>query len=77
EALLADGRSYLVGDTFSAADLTFAALTSPMVMPPAYAAPLPPESEAPEGFRALVEAWRARPAGKWVTRLYARHRTPA
>jgi glutathione S-transferase len=77
EALLADGRSYLVGDTFSAADLTFAALTSPMVMPPAYAAPLPPESEAPEGFRALVEAWRARPAGKWVTRLYARQRTPA
>jgi hypothetical protein len=50
---------------------------SPLVMPPAYAAPLPPESEAPEDFRALVEAWRGRAAGKWVTRLYARHRVRA
>ena len=31
--LLADGRPYLVGDSFSAADITFAALAAPVVMP--------------------------------------------
>lgn len=32
--LLADGRSYLVGNCFSAADLTFACLVAPILIPP-------------------------------------------
>jgi glutathione S-transferase len=31
---LADGRRYLLGDRFSAADMTFAALAAPILMPP-------------------------------------------
>jgi glutathione S-transferase len=34
--LLADGRTYLVGDRFSAADLTFASLSTPVVRPLGY-----------------------------------------
>ena len=39
--LLSDGRRYLVGDRFSAADLAFAALCAPLVVPVEYGTPLP------------------------------------
>ena len=51
--LLADGRPYLCGDRFTAADLTFAALAAPMVVPPEYTVRLPqPEDAVPEEPRA-------------------------
>ena len=34
--MLADGRPFLLGDRFTAADLTFAALAAPVVLPPRY-----------------------------------------
>ena len=37
--LLSDGRRYLVGDRFSAADLAFAALCAPLVVPAEYGTP--------------------------------------
>ena len=40
-ARLADGRRYLCGERFTAADLTFACLASPVVVPPQYGLPLP------------------------------------
>ncbi|WP_335029490.1 glutathione S-transferase C-terminal domain-containing protein [Nostoc sp.] len=33
---LVDGRSYLVGNCFSAADITFACLVGPILTPPEY-----------------------------------------
>jgi glutathione S-transferase len=39
---LADGRRYLVGDRFSIADLTFSALSAPLIAPPQYGVKLPP-----------------------------------
>ena len=39
--LLADGREHLCGERFGAADLTFAALSASVVVPPVYGVPLP------------------------------------
>nr|WP_293103385.1 glutathione S-transferase domain-containing protein [Okeania sp. SIO2F4] len=44
---LSDGRSYLVGDDFSAADLTFAALSAPILMPPEHFLKPQPLSQLP------------------------------
>jgi glutathione S-transferase len=67
---LADGRRYLVGDSFTAADLTFAALASPVLMPRGYGAPLPSLAELPEPVLPLVEEMRATEAGAFAQRLY-------
>jgi glutathione S-transferase len=67
---LADGRRFLVGEGFTAADLAFAALSAPAVLPPEYPARLPQLSELPAEGRAHVERWRATPAGRHALRLY-------
>jgi glutathione S-transferase len=63
---------YLVGDAFSVADLTAAALSTPFLRPPGrqYLPPHPP----PEPLRSFTEELAARPAGRWVFDMYARHR---
>ena len=47
--LVSDGRRYLVGDRFSAADLAFAALCAPLVVPVEYGTPLPQPEIMPAG----------------------------
>jgi glutathione S-transferase len=74
EKLLAGGGRYLVGDRFTAADLTFAALAAPVLAPPEYGWPLPALEEAPPGLRSLAERFRSRPAGAFALRLYREER---
>jgi glutathione S-transferase len=74
---LADGRPYLLGERFGAADLTFAALAAPVLLPDRYGSPLPPPAVMPPGLRAAVERFRAHPAGAFAARLYATERGPA
>jgi glutathione S-transferase len=74
DTLLADGRRYLVGDRFTAADLTFAALAAFAICPESYGAALTPVEELPAAMAALVRATRARPAGEFALRLYAEER---
>jgi glutathione S-transferase len=71
---LSDGRRFLVGDRFSAADLTFAALAAPMLLPPQYGHPLPPPSEMPPDLAKLVGRLRDTPAGRFALRMYAEER---
>lgn len=71
---LADGRRFLVGETFSAADLTFAALAAPVILPRGYGGSLPPLSDLPPAFLALVEEFRTSPAGAFAQRMYRDHR---
>jgi glutathione S-transferase len=71
---LADGRPYLCGTRFTAADLTFAALAAAVLMPPQYGVPLPPPSELPAAMAARVEGWRAHPAGAFALRMFADER---
>jgi glutathione S-transferase len=69
-ARLADGRRYLAGDRFTAADLTFAALAAPCVAPEGYPVPLPALSRIPDEPRALIRSFRETPAGAFALRLY-------
>jgi glutathione S-transferase len=63
---------YLAGDRFSVADLTAAALLSPLVLPPEFPYALPqPYPEATARFR---ESVASRPAFRWVEEMYRRHR---
>jgi glutathione S-transferase len=59
--LLSDGRRFLAGDRFTAADLTFAALAAPV-------------EAAPPAMRAEIERLRATRAGAFALRLYAEER---
>ncbi|WP_428265711.1 glutathione S-transferase family protein [Haliangium sp.] len=71
---LGDGRSYLCGDTFTAADLTFAAMSAILFWPSSYGVPVPAVEEMPARLRADVEAWRAHPAIAFAAGLYRDHR---
>ena len=70
----ADGRRYLVGDEFSIADLTFAALSAPLIAPPEYGVRLPAVEELPPGMRPTVEELRETPAGAHALRMFATER---
>jgi glutathione S-transferase len=72
--LLADGRSYLVGKIFGAADLTFAALAAPVLLPRNYGSPLPSLDEVPTELLAQIEDFRSSPAGEFALRIYRDHR---
>jgi glutathione S-transferase len=70
DGLLADGRSYLVGDRFSAADLAFVTLAAAMVMPEGYGVKFPAISQLPDRMGDRIQALRATAAGQFVLRLY-------
>jgi glutathione S-transferase len=72
--LLSDGRRYLAGERFSAADLAFAALCAPLVAPAEYGTPLPPPEVMPDDMAARIRGWREHPAGRFATRLFAEQR---
>ena len=67
-----DGRPYLVGDAFSVADLTAAALISPVLQPPQIQYPI--EVELPGYAREYRDNLLRHPAFDWARGIYARHR---
>jgi glutathione S-transferase len=71
---LGDGRPYLCGERFSAADLAFASLAAPMLMPPEYGVPLPQPDELPAAMAATVRELRSHPAGAYALRLFREDR---
>jgi glutathione S-transferase len=71
---LREGRRFLVGERFSAADLTFAALAVPVLLPPEFPVPMPPPGDFPASLRDLIASLRAEPAGAYGLRLYRDHR---
>lgn len=73
DALLAGGRPYLAGGQFTVADLTFAALAAPILLPPEHPSGLSPDM-FPDAARARIAAWRARPSGQHALSLYRRER---
>lgn len=67
-----EDRAHLVGDSFSVADLSAAALLYPLVLPlEGPKLPAPPASAEP-----FLNTLRTRPFWGWVQRIYARYRKP-
>ncbi len=71
EAELGSGE-YLVGDSFSVADLTAAALFYPLVLPDE--GPLPATEAPPAGMEEFRAPLRERPGYRWVEEMFRRHR---
>ncbi|HEX5033240.1 MAG TPA: glutathione S-transferase family protein, partial [bacterium] len=67
-------RSYLVGDRFSRADMSAAALLAPLCTPPEHSFPFPKEEEMPEVLRDFRAAHRQEPFFQWTLKLYREHR---
>ncbi len=67
------GRDYLVGDTFTRADLATAALFAPIILPPAYGLPWP--QKLPESLANITNVWQ--PKLSFVERWYQDHRHAA
>ena len=72
--LLSDGREHLCGDRFGAADLTFAAMSASMIVPPVYSVPLPQPDILPAHIAAVVERARDHPAGRYALALFTNRR---
>jgi glutathione S-transferase len=71
---LGDGRPYLCGERFSAADLTFASLAASVLMPPEYGVPLPQPDELPAPMATKVRELRAHPAGAFALKMFREER---
>jgi glutathione S-transferase len=67
---LGDGRPHLLGEAFSAADLAFATMMAPAVLPARYPVTLPTPDLIPDDACARVKAIREHPAGRFALRLY-------
>ena len=71
---LSDGREYLVGNVFTAADLTFAALSAAILLPENYGVELPRLEDMPEAMRGQIADWRKHRAGVFAARLYEKRK---
>lgn len=75
EGYLDDGRPYLCGEHFTAADLTFSALTASILSPPEYLNGLGvAPADMPAQWIAFADQCRAHTAGQFVLRMYRQHR---
>jgi glutathione S-transferase len=72
--LLSDGRPHLAGERFTAADLTFAALSASVIVPPVYGVPLPQPRDLPPDIAEWVERARDHRAGKYALACFEARR---
>lgn len=74
-----EGRRWLSGDRFTAADLSLACMAAPVLLPSraeGYGGVFPPPDELPAALRALREEMRATPAGQHALRMFREERRP-
>lgn len=75
---LGDGRPFLLGTRFTLADLLFAVMAAPVLVPEGYGGAIPPLAAMPAEVRQLAEELREREAGRFALRIYRdyRHQRP-
>lgn len=74
EQRLAEGRRYLIGERFTAADVGLAVFLAPIVMPDEHPSDYVTYETVPDAYRRRCDELRARPAGQHALRMYAEHR---
>lgn len=72
DGLLADGREFLAGDSFSRADLAMAALLGRTASPPQH--PFYEYLYTPPKLKAVTDTWRERPCMQKILSLYQQYR---
>lgn len=72
--MLSDGRPYLLGDTFTAADLTLAALLAPLFCVPNYGGASVQEHQLPPSLGEQYLQWKSHRVYEWVHQIYRQHR---
>jgi glutathione S-transferase len=65
---------FLVGDFFTVADLTAAALSYPLARPPEFPYPMVADDDLSDSWRAFHDSLAQRPGGRWVADIYRQHR---
>lgn len=70
EEYLSDGRPYLLGESMTAADLTFAALAAPIISPDEHPMKLNQDFSLPDAMTRDVLRCRKMRAGEFVLRMY-------
>lgn len=74
DAMLADGREYLIGGRLTYADLAVAASLAPMVLAQGYQGMLPNQAACPEFMQNVYRDLRQRPTGLFIQRIYDTYR---
>lgn len=76
DSVLADGRAYLLGREFTSLDLHICANLGNVIVPPEFhtGGVLAPLESYPPSYRAAVERFRESPTGRYVLRVYSKHR---
>lgn len=69
---IADGRTFLAGDRLTLSDLSLAAASGPVLLPPDYHAPVPRFDQMPAALQDIVRELRARPTAAFVAAIYKR-----
>ena len=71
---LSDGRKFLTGDRFTAADLAFAALAAPVLLPVECRAVQPTLETVPAAMQDEILRFRNTDAGRFALRLFSQER---
>lgn len=71
---LSDGRRYLCGDQFTAADLTFACMAAPVLLPKEYGIRLPTYDESPVAAQVDIDHFTQHLAGQYALKLFSEMR---
>jgi glutathione S-transferase len=65
---------FLVGESFTIADLTAAALFYPVAHPPEYPYPTLADHDLPHAWRLFLDSLAQRPGGQWIADICRNHR---
>ena len=72
---MSDGRRHLLGEQFSVADIAFASMASPAVLPAeGYPVDVPSPDEFPPDVAETLHELQSHPAGQYALRLYREER---
>ena len=68
--LLSDRRRYLTGDKLTLADIAFASVSAPLIVPYEFGGVVPEINDTPDELRKAINELRTTAAGQFVLRLY-------
>lgn len=76
DAMLSDGREFLIGGRLTVADLAVAASFAPIVLAQGYQGMLPNQAICPPEMVPVIQKMRETPTGRFIQRIYDQYRPP-